>query len=281
MKRPTFAHHAQKPSRQIPGETSPAWISRGAHFVVVVSSVKDGDTLARETRDEHVLIVPETQGLSIRIRAGGETVHAQADSLTIIPPGPSTLAVEGCGLIARVFTSDESDLLALADNHEIYASIDPDVADATAWPAPADGFHLRHYKLADYISPENQMRVFRTCKLMINPLLKRVVPRDVRKLSPHSHADFEQGSLALNGTYVHHLRYPWGPDMTQWQPDDAVEMKSPSLLVVPPKVIHTSRNIDANGILVDIFSPPRIDFEKRGIVCNSKEYPPPEHLLSA
>ena len=102
-------------------------------------------------------------------------------------------------------------------------------------------------------------------------------PRDPRKLSPHAHGDFEQGSLALAGNYVHHLRYPWGTDMTLWQEDQAVQMGSPSLLVVPPKVIHPSRNIDAPGVLLDIFAPPRWDFSRKGQVCNAADYPmPPE-----
>ena len=91
-----------------------------------------------------------------------------------------------------------------------------------------------------------------------------------------SHTDFEQASLALEGTYVHHMRWPWTPDMTTWKDDTAAEMASPSVLVIPPKVIHTSRNVGGPGFLVDIFSPPRLDFSaKPGLVCNADEYPLP------
>lgn len=37
----------------------------------------------------------------------------------------------------------------------------------------------------------------------------------------------------------------------------------PLVLVIPPKVIHTSRNINGAGWLIDIFSPPRLDFRPR------------------
>ena len=152
----------------------------------------------------------------------------------------------------------------------------PDAAPLVAWPDPPEGFRLRHYCLADYAKEGSNMRIFRTCKLMVNPLLMRTTARDVRKLSPHSHTDFEQGSLALGGRYVHHVRYPWGPDMTLWRDDEAGEMGSPSLLVVPPKVIHTSRNVgDEPGVLVDIFAPPRMDFSQKHVVCNQDEYPMP------
>ncbi|MGB3068864.1 MAG: hypothetical protein WBC18_09965 [Ottowia sp.] len=274
----TYARHHEYAPRAIPGDTCPGWITRGANFVVVVSRVSPGDTLQRDNIDEYVLVLPpDVPGLSLRVQAGAETVQAGPDSLTIVPPGPSTLHVEGTGLVARIFSSDVTDLLELADNHATYATPNPEAAPLVAWPEPVGGYKVRHYKLADYVSEGSQLRVFRTRKLMVNPLLKRPVPRDVHKLSPHSHTDFEQGSLALNGTYVHHLRYPWGPDMTLWRADEAEQMGSPSLLVVPPKAIHTSRNIDAPGVLLDIFAPPRWDFSRKGQVCNGDDYPmPPE-----
>ncbi|WP_066267514.1 hypothetical protein [Hydrogenophaga palleronii] len=278
----TYARHHNEAPQTVPGDSCAGWVTRGTNFVVVVSRVSPGDTLQRDNVDEYVLIVPETPGLSIEVQAGAESVQAAADSLTIVPPGPSRLRVSGSGLIARVFSSDVTDLLALADNRATYATPNPDAAPLVAWPEPVGGYKLRHYRLAEHTTEGSQMRIFRTRKLMVNPLLKRTVARDVRKLSPHSHADFEQGSLALDGTYVHHLRYPWGPDMTLWHDDQAEQMGSPSLLVVPPKVIHTSRNIDAPGVLVDIFAPPRWDFSRKGVVCNGDEYPmPPEPTAAA
>lgn len=277
----TYARHHDQAPRAVPGDSCPAWITRGANFVVVVSRVQAGDTLQRDNLDEYVLLVPDTAGLSLQVQAGSESLQAGPDSLTIVPPGPSTLRAEGAGLVVRIFSSDVTDLTALADNQATYATPNPDAAPLVAWPDPVGGFKLRHYPLAEHITEGSQMRIFRTCKLMVNPLLKRPVARDVRKLSPHSHADFEQGSLALSGTYVHHLRYPWGPDMTLWQEDQAEQMGSPSLLVVPPKVVHTSRNTDAPGVLVDIFAPPRWDFSKKGVVCNGDEYPMPQEPVTA
>jgi mannose-6-phosphate isomerase-like protein (cupin superfamily) len=273
--------HYQRPARALPGESCPSWVTRGSHFIVVVTQVREGDELARDNPDEFVTLLPETESVSATFEAGGATLRAEPDSLVVVPPGPSRLRVQGEGLLVRVFSTDAADLLALADNAAVYAAPNPTVAPLVAWPDPPDGFRLRHYRLAEYVKGDSNMRVFRTTKLMINPLLKRPVPRDVRKLSPHTHADFEQGSLALSGTYVHHLRYPWGPDMTQWREDEHVEMASPSLLVVPPLVVHTSRNIgDAPGYLVDIFAPPRVDFSRKGVVCNADEYPMPAALAA-
>ncbi|HSW03480.1 hypothetical protein [Aquabacterium sp.] len=273
----TTARHHASPPRQLDGDTSAqSWVTRGANFIVVVSRVAEGDRLTRDNPDEYMLLLPETAGLSARLVAGTHTLEAKADSLSILPPGRTLIEVRGSGLLARIFSTDAADLLPLADNAAAYAVPNPDAAPLVAWPDPPAGFKLRSYHLPAYVTADSTMRVFRSTKLMVNPLMPRRAPRDVHQLSPHSHADFEQGSLALEGTYVHHLRYPWGPDMSLWREDEQAEMGSPSLLVVPPKVVHTSRNIGPDvGRLVDVFAPPRWDFERRGIVCNADEYPAP------
>ena len=131
--------------------------------------------------------------------------------------------------------------------------------------------------LADHIKPDSNMRIFRSTKLMLNIMTPRMVARDVHKLSPHQHTDFEQGSLALRGDWVHYLRHPWTADLDDWKDDQHITIGSPSLTVVPPKVIHTSRNTNDGGAwLVDVFAPPRLDFSsKPGMVCNAADYPMP------
>jgi mannose-6-phosphate isomerase-like protein (cupin superfamily) len=185
--------------------------------------------------------------------------------------------VHGAGPVVRVFSHHAQDLLALASNAAAYAEATPDVAPLVPWPTPAEGFRLRNYPLAQFTQADSNMRIFRSTNLMLNVLTPRMVPRDVHKLSPHSHADFEQGSLALRGEWIHHMRYPWVPDMTAWRDDEHIEVGSPSLTVIPPKVVHTSRNLNEGGAwLLDIFAPPRMDFSsKPGKVANEKDYPLP------
>jgi len=185
--------------------------------------------------------------------------------------------LRGAGQVLRLFSHEAGDLLALAVNAADYAAPTPEVAPLTPWPTPADGLRLRHYPLAQYTQADSNMRIFRSTNLMLNVMTPRMVARDVRKLSPHTHADFEQGSLALNGRWMHHLRHPWGTDMTTWRDDEHIEVDSPSLTVIPPKVLHTSHNLNDGGAwLLDIFAPPRLDFSsKPGKVANEKDYPLP------
>jgi mannose-6-phosphate isomerase-like protein (cupin superfamily) len=251
------------------------WIGRGANFVVAVTQAEPGMRLARHAQpDEYMVYLPEC---GATLRAGGESVEAAAQSVTIVPPGDSEVLVQGHGQVVRVFSHQAQDLLALASNAQAYATAPADVAPLVPWPTPADGFRLRSYALADHTQADSNMRIFRSTNLMLNVLTPRMVPRDVHKLSPHSHADFEQGSLALRGEWIHHMRYPWGPDMAAWRDDEGIEVGSPSLTVIPPKVVHTSRNLNAGGAwLLDIFAPPRMDFSsKPGKVANEADYPLP------
>ena len=271
---PTEARHYATAAQHAAPDAK-TWITRGANFVVAVSQAKAGAVFLRDDNpDEYMVYLVDADGV---IEAGKETMSVKADSLTIVPPGASRVTLSGPGQLVRVFSVKADDLARAASNAASYAAGAPDVAPLQPWPDPVGGFKLRNYQLRDYIQSGSNMRIFRSTNLMMNIMLARDSPRDVHKLSPHSHSDFEQGSLALTGDWVHHMRYPWTADMTTWKSDEHIEMGSPSLLVIPPKVIHTSRNVnDGGAALVDVFAPPRMDFSiKPGMVCNAVDYPMP------
>ena len=195
----------------------------------------------------------------------------------------SRVTVRSAGIVARVFSCKAEDIVSKAKNSAIYADGAPEVAPIKPWPDPVGGFRLRHYPLGKYDSPDPsplKMRVFRSTNLMINVFLPWTKNRDETKLSPHSHDDFEQMSLGLDGSFIHHIRYPWTSDRSTWRDDEHEHYDSPSVLVIPARAIHTSQNV-GNGVarLVDIFGPPREDFSlKPGFVLNAEEYPLPPSL---
>jgi mannose-6-phosphate isomerase-like protein (cupin superfamily) len=273
--RPASAHRAYDAAPQLTEPRSRTWITRGANFVVAVSEVEPGAVLSRaDNPDEYMVLLGD---VAATIRAGAETIEAGPESLTILPPGPSEVTAKSRGVLVRVLSNRAADLAANAENAATYADGAPEVAPLVPWPDPAGGFRLRNYRPLDYDRPDTNMRIFRSTNLMINVMTRRTSPRDITKLSPHSHDDFEQASLLLEGDYIHHLRYPWGPDLSAWRPDEHLEIGSPSVTIIPARVLHTSRNVGpGRSWLIDIFAPPRLDFSRRpGMVLNADDYPMP------
>ncbi|MFV9474117.1 hypothetical protein ACM5Q9_06825 [Advenella sp. RU8] len=273
-------HFYRDPHTTIDSHDTKSWITRAANFVVMASHAKENAILTRTAEyqnDEYFILLPEDTAAVIS--SNGNEIKSNGDSLFIAPPGDSQIKMLNGGWVYRIFSKNAKDLIEMAPNHQAWNNV-TDVAELINWPAPVDGFKLRHYPLQDYIRTDTTMRLFRTCNLMVNIFLPSTAPRDIHKLSPHSHPDYEQGSLAVHGAYIHHLRYPWTPDLAEWREDDHIVASAPSLCVIPPNVIHTSQAVGEKGMrLVDIFAPPRKDFSLRpGLVCNEKEYPLPDDI---
>jgi mannose-6-phosphate isomerase-like protein (cupin superfamily) len=270
----SYTKHYESPPQQTDAG-SRTWITRGANFIVALSEVTVGAVLERDNNPDEYMVLTVDTGASVTDDGG--KIEAVAESLTIVPPGRSAVIAKGNGRIVRIFSIMTDDLARQAENVAIYADGAPEVAPIVPWPDPPGGYMLRNYVLADYQRADANQRIFRCTNLMVNVLVKRDAPRDTRKLSPHSHDDFEQASLVLEGDYLHHMRYPWSPDMSEWRADEHLEIGSPSVTVIPAKVLHTSHNIGPRpSWLIDIFAPPRLDFSRKlGLVLNADEYPMP------
>jgi hypothetical protein len=270
-----------KMAPQITAPKAKTWITRGGNFAVVVSKVEAGAVLERAADpEEHMVIVPP-DGATLSITAGGKTIEAKPDSLTIVPPGASAITAKSNGLFAQIYSKASTDIMALASNAATYADGAPELAPPDLWPAPYDGFKLRHYPLAQYAKADGdriQPRVFRSTNMLVNLFVHYQTRRDTTGLSPHWHDDFEQASLTLSGRWIHHMRYNWGPDLATWIPDDHGEMSTPSVIIIPATAVHTSRDVgEGESSLYDIFCPPRLDFaRKKGFVLNEDEYPLPD-----
>jgi hypothetical protein len=260
-----------------PQETGPherTWYTRGQNFVVCYSEVEPGAVFERNDQaDEYVLLLHDPD-MAVTIEANGEIVEVPGYTINMIPPGESRITCRTAGRIVRLITTQSDDIAALADNGAKYAGPHPQIPPFRRWPDPAGGFRIRSYSL-DVPDEEGRFgKIFRCTTFMVN-VFPPQPPRDVTKLSPHHHDDFEQCSLALEGFYMHHLRWPWTANQHDWRDDEHEKCLSPSVCVIPPRVIHTSAPSDpGRNVLVDIFSPPRVDFsDMPGWVLNGDDYP--------
>jgi len=221
---------------------SKTWIVRAQNAVLAYTKARAGDRFDRAGHaDEYAVILPHDSS-SARVAAGEAAEIVDGKAVLIVPPGTSTVTAQSDTDIVRLFTPSP-ELAARARNAASYARPHPRVRLLEQWPEPVDGYRLRVY-------------------------------RGATALSPHDHEDFEQISLAVDGEFIHHLRTPMGKDKADWRDDQHVRVGSPSVIVIPPPVLHTSEACGpGRNQLLDIFSPPRTDFSDRGWVINAEEYP--------
>jgi mannose-6-phosphate isomerase-like protein (cupin superfamily) len=272
----TVADHSLGRPDVIEADGSPTWVTRGANFVIAITRAVEGTTLeVSGVPDEYFVMLPEAPA---SVLVGGTITEFATNHLLIIPPGDSTLVAQTAGPVVRCFSARNVKLLAQASNFYAYAEPREELLPMQDWPVPVGGFKLRAYDLAAGLAEGDKTRVYRSSNMMINILRERTEARDPRTMSPHYHEDFEQGSITLSGVHVHYLRTPWVPDLSVWRPDEAAEVGASSVTVIPPPLIHTTRNLgDGPALLVDLFCPPREDFSRiPGRVRNDAEYPMPK-----
>jgi hypothetical protein len=260
------------------GTSSKTWYLRGCNFVLAYSTAEPAASFQRKGQtDEYVLYLADESHGAV-IEWNGEKVEVPGRSIVFVPPGDSRITLPSGGRPVRLFTVASKDLVAACPNANAYDTPRSHIPPFEAWPEPAGGWKVRHYSLNVADDPGRFGRIFRCTTFMVNALPTQIGPRDPSKMSPHHHDDFEQCSLALTGSFTHHLRWPWTTDMNDWREDKAVDTGSPSALVIPPPVIHTTRaSSEGANDLVDIFCPPRMDFSlKPGWVLNADDYPLPQ-----
>ena len=262
---------------QASGVWGRTWMTRGQNGIVAYSEVEAGAQFVRSNQiDEWVLLLPDAN-TSAKVSAGGETKTVTGYSVTFVPPGDSTVVMNEGGRVVRLFTTRSSDLAERCSNADVHATRRENIPTFEPWPVPPDGYRIRSYSLDVPDEPGRFGRIWRCTTFMVNYLAPQVGPRDITKLSPHHHDDFEQYSLAVQGSFIHHMRWPWTPNMKMWRQDEHEFCGTPSVAVIPPPAIHTTRGMDPGvNQLVDIFSPPRIDFSRKpGWVLNADDYPMP------
>jgi hypothetical protein len=253
------------------------WWMRSQAMVIGHTEAEAGDEVSVDANAEYGVLVLD--GARVRVEAATGDTAVEEDAVVIVPSGSSTVHVQTPGTIVRIFAAAlEPALAARCANQRDYLLPDHNVAEYEPWPAPADGERVRVYPIAAYPTEPGRLgRIFRCSTIMINVFDPHVEPRDPTKMSPHHHDDFEQVSLQLDGDYVHHMRVTWTPDSTTWRADEHQHCEGPSIVVIPPPIVHTSEAVShMRHFLVDVFAPPRVDFSERpGWVLNADEYPMP------
>ncbi|WP_081951377.1 hypothetical protein [Pseudomonas plecoglossicida] len=267
--------YATPPS--VADEAVSIWYARGQNFVVAHIEARAGGAVERGVQVDEYVVLSMDPSVSFEVEWGGSLWRVPGGSIAIVPAGPSRVRLEHAGQLTMMLTSLNSDVAELALNAKAYDSPNANIPDFEPWPEPLGAPKVRVYSLDVPDEPGRFGRIWRCSTFMINVLPPQVGPRDITKLSPHHHDSFEQGSLALQGAFTHHIRWPWNADLSTWRDDDHEYCSSPSLAVIPPPAIHTSQGME-QGVnqLIDIFSPPRVDFsQKEGWVLNADEYPLP------
>lgn len=252
------------------------WSVRGATFVVTYASAQaaDVETVA-DVLDESILVVSDTD-TRLLLSTTTEDVEIDEPAIVIVPAGEHRITALTAGTYVRVVPDHGADGVPVARNAAFYADPRPGMDALPAADDAAPGARVVVHALSSVHPRTGRFgRIFRSRSLMVNLLEAESGPRDTDKLSPHSHDTFEQCSVTLHGDYVHHLRVPWTKSLAQWRADEHLACTSPSVTIIPPGMIHTTRGTgDGHHLMMDVFAPPRADFlAMDGWVLNTADYP--------
>jgi hypothetical protein len=247
--------------------------ARGQNFLVDWIAAEAGAAFLAESAAEAMLLLPAG---GARIEGPSGALDVPGRRVCILPPGAHCIAAEAGGVMVLLRSAAPAAEYATAANAAAYDPPDPRVAAPGApWRRQGGGIAVVDVDRMAVAAGRPRLKMLQSATMSINWVEYEGV-RDRTQLSPHSHEDFEQGSLAILGGFVHHLRVPWGPDATLWRDDLHMAAPGGSLAIVPPGLIHTTEGEGPERhLLIDVFCPPRADFIAKGWVANSGDYAPP------
>lgn len=249
-----------------------SWRGRGKTFLVEWVQAQDGAaSLQRACEDEVIAVFPASGG---EIVWSGKTQTVPPRAVAIVPAGAFTVAASPGAPVILLSPIRSVHLDVRTLNDADYGDGDDGIRLVGPAAARADAGGVQVVEVDRIVPPADKprLKMVRSATMSINWIEYEGV-RDRSKLSPHDHDDFEQGSLAIEGSFIHHLRVPWGPDANAWRDDMHLEAPARSLCVIPPRMIHTTEGLgDGKHVLIDIFAPARADFIAKGWMSNAAAY---------
>ncbi len=256
------------------------WLMRSQNFIVEGIECDERGTAFSVASSHEILLLLPVAGATIRSEdARIASVDAPGHAVCILPAGRYQIALqtaERCYVLAT-HRPDLDDNVIL--NAAAYVQPDPRIAPVgTPYRRIRRTGEIIVVPVSEMQPPADnpRLKILQSDTMSIN-WVEYEGPRSRARLSPHRHANLEQGSLAIMGTFVHHLRVEWGSNADLWQDDEHLKAPSPSMLVIPVNLTHTTEGVDAGRhILIDVFAPPRADFIAKGWVLNSADYESPQ-----
>jgi hypothetical protein len=249
--------------------------AEGVNFSISQLAGENGAQFEFHSRAETIFIATDC---SVSLEQAGRQTPVEPRSVAIAPPGATSVSFHGKG---RVFalTSGNGQAAAGTIVRRTWSLPDPRVAEVGApFVRTGDARSIEVHAVDDMPFPPGNPRLkfLQSATMSIN-WVEYDGPRDRRTLSPHSHKQFEQGSLAIEGSFVHHIRTPWTADAGAWRDDQHIVAGASSVLVIPPELVHTTEGVSqGKHILIDVFAPVRRDFIAKGWVHNAAAYRDPD-----
>lgn len=250
--------------------------ARAQNFLVEWLDVGAGASHSFRSLHETLLLLDNN---GARIVAGTDEATAPAHSVCVLPAGDVRLDFVNAGAAVLLRT----------DGFEAGALNDTDYAASNARVAPVGkpyirigGPRIQVIGVDEIRAPaaKPRLKIVQSDTMSIS-WIEHKEPRDRSRLTPHNHEDFEQGSLAIAGDFLHHIRAPWGANANLWLEDAHLKAPARSLTMIPPPLIHTTEGEVGSEryVLIDVFAPVRRDFFTDGWISNGEFYALPEAAL--
>jgi hypothetical protein len=100
---------------------SPTWVARGQNFVVALTDLRAGDSVARPAGQSEYFVILHDSDASVRLDSGSKQSRVDGRSIAILPTGGSVVTAIAPTQVVRVFDIHADDVVRMAQNRASYA----------------------------------------------------------------------------------------------------------------------------------------------------------------